>query len=191
MRNVFELVRETQILQDDSYIVSYPHLLDYFASAHTITPGDVVRGAHMAYGWMPTILELYPENGERDLAAAANILTRAREVRHLESDDFEALAALVNNSLVGASKLLHFVAPENFPIWDSKTYAFVYGKRPHYYRVNNVAIYIEYIALLEKLAAEDGFASFHNSVDIKLGYHVSPLRALELIMFLNAPVYGG
>ncbi len=27
-----ELVRETQILQDNSYIVSYPHLLKYFKS---------------------------------------------------------------------------------------------------------------------------------------------------------------
>jgi hypothetical protein len=143
----------------------------------------------MVYGWMPTILELYPDNG--DLARAADILSRAKEGQCLESRDLEALASLVNNSVVGASKLLHFVAPNHFAIWDSKVYAFVHEQRPHYYRVNDVATYEAYVVRLTGLALDDGFESFHRSVQAKLNYEVSPLRALELIMFLNAPVYGG
>jgi hypothetical protein len=58
MEDVFELESHTLIRQS-SYIVSYPYLLGYFAKS-TFDAADVVRGAHMVYGWMPTILVNIP-----------------------------------------------------------------------------------------------------------------------------------
>lgn len=191
MRDIFTLEPTTQILADDSYVVSYPYLLEYFSSKSSLAAGDVVCGAHMVYGWMPTILELYPEQGKCDLDTAVQTLAKAKAGEALSDDEIEALAALVNKSLVGASKLLHFVAPNNFPIWDSKVYTFVHEKRPHHYRVNSVKAYRQYIELLKGLAVSAEFPKFHASIQKKLGYNVSPLRALELAMFLNAPVYRG
>jgi len=191
MKNIFLLEPTTKVLSDSSYVVSYPYLLDYFAAKTTIESGDVIRGAHMVYGWMPTILELYPESGENHLSQAASILTKAKVGGVLTESELEVLASLVNNSLVGASKLLHFVAPENYAIWDSKVYSFVHEKRPHHYRVNNATTYIQYIDLLRQLSNQKEFPPFYAAVQEKLGYHVSALRALEIVMFLNAPVYGG
>ena len=191
MRDIYALEPATQILADDSYVVSYPYLLEYFASKQSLEAGDVVRGAHMFYGWMPTILELYPEQGRSGLDVAAQTLAKAKAGSALSDKEIEALAALVNNSLVGASKLLHFVAPNHFPIWDSKVYSFVHEKRPHHYRVNSVVTYRQYVALLKDLTTKPEFPALHDSVQKKLGYNVSPLRAMELVMFLNAPVYGG
>jgi len=191
MRDIFALEPATQILKDDSYVISYPYLLEYFSSKSSLEAGDVVCGAHMVYGWMPTILELYPERGRIGLDVAALTLNKAKKGSELPNNEIEALAALVNNSLVGASKLLHFVAPNHFPIWDSKVYSFVHENRPHHYRVNSVERYKQYVALLKDLATKQEFPNFHESVQKKIGYNVSPLRALELIIFLNAPVYGG
>lgn len=191
MRDVFALEPATQILADNSYVISYPYLLEYFTSQSSLETGDVVRGAHMVYGWMPTILELYPERGNEDLALAASTLLKARGGNDLSSQEIRDLAVIVNNSLVGASKLLHFVAPDYFPIWDSKVYSFVYEKRPHHYRVNNVENYSEYKTALKGLTKKAEFPAFHSSVQKKLGYEVSHFRSLELIMFLNAPLYGG
>lgn len=191
MRDIFALEPATQILADDSYVVSYPYLLEYFSSKPSLEAGDVVRGAHMIYGWMPTILELYPEQGRSGLDVAAQTLAKAKAGSALSDKEIETLAALVNNSLVGASKLLHFVAPNHFPIWDSKVYSFVHEKRPHHYRVNSVETYKQYVALLKDLATKPEFPTLLDSVQKKIGYNVSPLRALELVMFLNAPVYGG
>lgn len=190
MQDVFLLQQTTEVLQDDSYVASYPYLLKYFSSKTSFAPEDVVLGAHMAYGWMPTVLELYPEPGN-DLVTAAELLTKAKAGSALTATELESLAALVNNSLVGASKLLHFVAPDHYAIWDSRVYSFFCEKRPHSYRVNNVETYKEYIKSLNDLRYRVEFPDFHKSVQKKLGYVVSPLRALELIMFLNAPVYGG
>ena len=141
MRDVFELEPNTAILADDPYIASYPHLLDFFKLKKVITAGDVVCGAHMVYGWMPTVLELHSDAERCDLGNAAVMLTKVKAGTSLNGAEIEALASLVNNSLVGVSKLLHFLAPNAYAIWDSKVFAFVHDKRAHHYRVNNVQRY--------------------------------------------------
>lgn len=191
MADVFDLEPHTRVLQDDSYILSYPHILSYFSGKATFDAADLVRGAHMVYGWMPTVLELYPEPPNPDLAAGAALLTKAKSTGELSDQEIDSLAAIINNSLVGASKLLHFVAPDQFAIWDSKIYAFVFEKKPHNYRVNEVASYRSYLNMLARIRGDARFNAFHASVNRKVGYSVSPLRAVELVMFLNAPVFGG
>lgn len=187
MRDVFSLEPITNISPDTSYIVSYPYLLSYFANKSTIEVKDVVRGAHMVYGWMPTILDLYPDINKIDLSAAAQLLTKAKNAGTLEQKEVKSLAGLINNSLVGTSKLLHFVAPFSFAIWDSKVYSFLYEEQPHNYRVNNVQKYLDYLEKLSELQKDKRFTSFHVSINTKVGYEVSPLRALELVMFLHSP----
>lgn len=191
MADVFDLEQHTRVLQEDSYILSYPQILSYFAAKTSFDATDVVRGAHMVYGWMPTVLELYPEPPNINLAAGAALLTKAKATGALLDQEIESLAALVNNSLVGTSKLLHFVSPDNFAIWDSKIYAFVFGRKPYNYRVNEVANYRSYLEELSRIQTDSRFRAFHASVNSKIGYAVSPLRAIELVMFLNAPVFGG
>lgn len=191
MPNIFDLEPRTIIMKDDSYILSYPYLLSYFSSKSDFSIEDFVRGAHMVYGWMPTVLDLYPEAPNISLEAGANILTKAKNAGSLADDEIENLVRLTNNSLVGASKLLHFVAPQHFPIWDSKIYAFVFQEKSHNYRVSQISNYRKYLKLLSVLQNDDLFESFHQSVNEKIGYHVSKIRAIELIMFLNSPALSG
>lgn len=187
-RSVFDLEPHTRIDQNGSYVLSYPHIVSYFEQRDPIEAVDLVRGAHMAYGWMPTVLELYPQSPNIDLDQGAQLLTRARRDGSLTNEEMGALAALINNSLVGASKLLHFVAPEHFAIWDSRIYRFLFERTPHVYRVRSIQLYREYLESLSQLRNDPRFPEFHGSVNGKLGYPVSALRAIELIMFLNAPV---
>lgn len=191
LRSVFDLEPHTRIDQSGSYVLSYPHLLSYFERRDPIEAVDLVRGAHMVYGWMPTVLELCPEPPNIDLDRGAALLTRARRAGALTDDEIGALAALINNSLVGASKLLHFVAPERFAIWDTRIYRFLFERTPHLYRIQSVERYREYLETLAELRSDPRFPAFHRSVNQKLGYRVSALRAIELIMFLNAPPVAG
>ncbi|MGH7393886.1 MAG: hypothetical protein ACREM3_31170, partial [Candidatus Rokuibacteriota bacterium] len=158
-------------------MISYPHLLAYFGERERFDAADLVRGAHIAYGWMPTVLELRPGPPNLTLDAGADLLTRAKRVGVLTDAEIEALADLTNNSLPGASKLLHFVAPEKFAIWDSRIYTFVFGREPHYYRVGRVSHYREYLNTLATIHADGRFEQFHASVKKKVGYDLSPLRA--------------
>ena len=186
MKDVFELEPITHVLRDNSYIVSYPHILAHFARMDVLSESDFVCGAHIVYGWMPTVLDLNPGGFKLDLKSGSEILTAAKKAGRVADSDLELLAKLVNNSLVGASKLLHFVAPKAFAIWDSKIYSFVFEEPAHNYRVNKVSKYREYMTELERIKRRPGFDTFHESVQSKVGYQISALRAIELVMFLNS-----
>lgn len=186
MKDVFQLEPNTVISRENSYILSYPYILSYFQRLDKFTEGDFVCGAHIIYGWMPTVLDLYPKTENAGLSIGAKILTSVKNDGKISNQELECLAALVNNSLVGASKLLHFTAPKKFAIWDSKIYSFVFEEKPHNYRVNKLSKYREYLSRLNEIKQQPNFSSFHASVNNKMGYEVTPLRAIEVIMFLNS-----
>lgn len=188
MQDIIALQPRTQIHSSGSYIVSYPHFLSYFSELDVIALPDLVRGAHMVYGWMPTILDLYQEAPESGYDNVIAILNRAKQGHLLSFEEVKITASAINNSVVGASKLLHFINPSTFAIWDSKVYAFVHEQKPHGYRVNDAKNYLNYLALLRQNVKRDGFIEFHADVNRKLGYDVSAFRAIELIMFLNSPL---
>jgi len=187
MRDIFELEKHTEIDRNQSYIRSYPHLVAWLGGRERLNGGDVTCAAHMVYGWMPTVLELHVSDGF-GIDDAAVLLNMARREGKLADPAVAQLAGLVNHSVVGASKLLHFLSPEAFAIWDSRIYRFIYQKAPHQYRVNSVSEYQGYLELLRDLQRDARFPSFHASVNEKMGYPVSALRALEVVMFLNGAV---
>jgi len=190
MRDVFNLFSNTKILTDDPYLASYPYLLAYFSQLTTISGGDVVRGAHMVYGWMPTIIGLNLSKKEDTLQIVADLLTKAKTGIDLSSAELQSISNLVNKSTVGASKLLHFVAPKIYPIWDSRVYRFVHEETPHHYRVNNISKYQSYLKKVHAIVADQRMPQLQNFIDLKLGYTVSAVRAVELVMFSNAPPSG-
>jgi hypothetical protein len=183
MRNIFRLEPRTTIPQN-SYIRSYRHILGYFAALSDLSASDLVRGAHMVYGWMPTTLDLMPRNPQITLEVGAGLLTRAK-TEMLTDAQITDLRGLINNSVIGASKLLHFVAPDRYAIWDSKVCSFVLGRAATHHCVNNVGRYRNYLNKLDTLKTDVRFREFHRSVINKVGYQVSDLRAIELVMFCN------
>ncbi|MDV7876632.1 hypothetical protein [Pseudomonas aeruginosa] len=186
MKDVFQIEPLTHIDRAQSYIRSYPHILSAMKTPHVLDEQAFVCGAHMVYGWMPTILEIHISESI-DVHAGVALLNKARIAGRLSCEEIEQLANLINHSVVGASKLLHFVNPEAFAIWDSKIYHFLRRKAPHAYRVNSASEYEAYLDQLRRLQQDDRFPVLHASVNRKMGYAVSPLRALEVVMFLNSP----
>lgn len=186
MLDVYQLEPQTQINRAQSYIRSYPHILASLASCHVLTEQDFICGAHMVYGWMPTVLEIHASES-LGVLDGVSLLHKARTQGQLSCSEIQQLAQLVNRSVVGASKLLHFINPEAFAIWDSRIYCFTNpGKKPHQNRVNNAEAYGRYLMLLQQLRQDERFPVFHASINQKMGYPVSALRALEVVMFLNS-----
>ena len=169
---------------DDSYLLSYREFIAYFAALDTITPHHLIIGAHFAYGWMPTILEL--KNPNARLARAVSILNEAKRGVMAGQDDLAHLAGLVNNSMVGASKLIHFVNPNLYAIWDSRVYRYINGQAPYQYQIGDPGNYLAYLANCCEIVADKRFKQLHISISAKVGYVVSPYRAVELVMFMNS-----
>jgi hypothetical protein len=159
--------------------VSYKEFLEFFASKEEFTAHDLVIGAYFTYGWMPTMLELRGDINE--VTAIANKSRRER----ISKSEFSQLAEAINGSVVGASKLLHFINPRDYAIWDSRVYRYLHQEAPHQYRLVAPNAYWEYLAFLNVLAEDSRFTPFRIKVVSAIGYPVTDKRVCELLMFIK------
>lgn len=136
-----------------------------------------------AYSWMPTIpnINIQQSKLNDDLEFWKN-LNRLRNGSEMDRKAFlEKLVPNINNSVVGTSKVLHFIAPDYVPILDSKVLSnwnwfFKNTETPTFSKTlsasNQIRIYLQYWKLMEE---------WKNNCK-KAGKDVS-LRALEKSLF--------
>lgn len=164
----------------ENYLLSYPHFLNYFKNLENIKLENLIIGISFTYSWMPTILKsIKLENSEKTLS----ILNEVKNGTKINEEQLSTLKSTFNNSLVGTSKLLHFINPQQYAIWDSRVFRFLNNEEPHKYKVEKPATYIEYLDFIEKLKNEKVFNSFYDLMKEKVGYEITEYRALELAFF--------
>ena len=111
LERVFDPVLDPTIRIEGTYVQSYPRMIKYFEKIQELTIGDVVVGAHMVYGWMPTILHV--DKKKTDPQEVVRILQAVKDGNaDLSTDDLTTLKQYMNNSMVGASKLAMFLNQE-------------------------------------------------------------------------------
>ena len=130
---------------------------------------------------MPTIFDFRSNNYEE----AIEILNNAKKGLVLTVAQLESLKGLFNNSLVGTTKLLHFINPNKFAIWDSRVYYYLTGELAYNHRIGNCEAYLSFLTFCEYLTQIKEYEVLHNSICKKLGYTMSKFRTVELIMYLN------
>lgn len=163
-----------------SYDVSYPEFLRYFREARPLTRHHVIIAANFAYGWMPTILKSLAEN----LEEVTTVLIRARDGELLQRDDIATLSSAINGSTVGASKVLHFAAPSNYAIWDSRVATYL-GTSPERGHAGAVQ-YMAYNDTCRTIASMPEAEALRSSVHVIVKQDATTMRALELIMYCAA-----
>ena len=169
---------------DENYLLSYPYFLNYFQNLESINLENLVIGISFTYSWMPTILKaLNLKNTEEVLF----ILNEVKKGKLIDEQQLTTLKTTFNNSLVGTSKLLHFINPKQYAIWDSRVFRFLNNVEPHKYRLEKPRAYIEYLKLIEELKKEKAFTAFFELMKQKVGYDITEYRALELAFFKGTP----
>lgn len=164
----------------ENYLLSYPHFLNYFKNLKTINLENLIIGISFTYSWMPTILKsIKIENPEKLLS----ILNKVKNGQKINEEQLATLKRAFNNSLVGTSKLLHFINPKQYAIWDSRVFRFLNNEEPHKYKLEKTNVYLDYIELIEKLKTEKTFETFYQLMNQKVGYEITENRALELAFF--------
>lgn len=131
---------------------------------------------------MPKILTL----GKRDLNQAAELLNLIRSGNSIGTDGLQSLKEIVNNSTVGLSKLLHFVNPNLYAIWDSNVAHYLLGRPCPQNWIGDLTLYTDYLQLCQDIVQLPDYKSIHEVVTDKVGYSMSSLRTLELLMFRSA-----
>lgn len=161
-----------------SYLASYPYMLKFFDGIDVIRLEHLVIGSHMVYGWMPRILNL--ELGEQQ--KSIDCLNKVKNGRRLNRDEVLVCKSQINNSYVGLSKLLHFVNPKEYGIWDNHVARYVLIE-PKHDSTNSLELFLLYQEFICELAGDERFNPIHELVQSKLGYYISGLRAIELLFF--------
>lgn len=194
-----------------SYLLSYSLFVNYFSDIKNITLSKFTLGIYMIYGWMPTALRFY---GGKSLSQEEFVKLRKKlsEMQTWGEDHFDGvlpdggdasksdegieeslllLQSVTNGSIVGMSKLLHFINPKLFPIYDSNI-AEVVGE------VKDVGEYIEYVKAFqffknkvlngcEKGRFEEIREKFESDCrgefNGQASLVVTPIRAIELVLF--------
>lgn len=113
------------------YIDSYNALKDvtenvvrYIKPEEELSEEKILALTHMVYGWMPQVLKINTEIGKEVI----DILQKMKNIKKFDNDNKELfdyikkLTPLTKNSVVGTSKLLHFLYPTIYPIYDSRVY---------------------------------------------------------------------
>lgn len=163
-----------------TYLKTYPHIRATVAGFKRVSSDELYTTIAIAYGLMPTAMNLRRGDMEPFLAPLNHL---HKNGTRLSASELEGLKALINNSIVGTSKVLHFLSPETYPVWDSRIDRFLNGEpRPE---TNSIPRYRDYLADFDRLQVDDDFEVLRRSVESKLGYPVSAARVFELIMYMS------
>ena len=104
--------------EDNKYFDSYFEFVKYFERIETIDYHSLVISSYFTYGWMPTILKNF--DTENDVKKTINIFNKVKNNIEIDNGEYYSLIKCINNSIVGVSKLLHFINPTQYPIFDSR-----------------------------------------------------------------------
>jgi len=164
--------------KNDSYITAYPEFIQYFETNSPIKKHHLIIGSHFIYGWMPTILTLKLDKIENVL----ELLNEVKKGKILNIDELESLKGCINNSMVGLSKLLHFINPEKYAIWDSRILNYCTNQASQY-GIDKPQNYIAYLEKLHRLSKEKEFNDLYTEIKEHFDYPITAMRAIEIIMF--------
>lgn len=162
----------------NSYIKAYPEFIKYFETNRPIKEHHLIIGSHFIYGWMPTILTLKLDNVDEVL----RLFNEVRNGKVLIEAELETLKTCINNSMVGLSKLLHFINPVNYAIWDSRILNYCTGQSSQY-GIDKPKNYIAYIEILNEISKEKQFNELYATIKKHFDYPITAMRAIEIIMF--------
>lgn|SRR5690554_939870 len=184
LKATFKQVAHTYDSKKDIYVEMYQYYINFFKEKDIITKNDAVIGVGFTYSWMPTILK---NLNLSKIGEVTTILNNVKQHINISDDDFLVLKEFSNNSLVGASKLLHFINPEDYAIWDSRVFKFLNNNEAaHKYKLEKVHVYREYLSYLSNLKASGSLNDVVAELKTKIDYPISDFRALELLFFLGS-----
>ena len=135
------------------------------------------------YGWMPTILKNWDFkdfNVDQPIAIVRHLSTVEAARKFLSQID---PVSPINKSWIGLSKLLHFLNPELFPIWDSRIAKHFGLNWPSQF--NRQDIYISYFDFVHETLAQEprNVAAVAQYIENEHSYRPSNVRCLELLLF--------
>ncbi len=147
-------------LRAHTYLSTYPHIINMAREINPNSSQQFHQLALMVYGWMPRVLRINPIHSQS--ATMGIVVARNATIANYKDVNIQHIADCLH-SLVGASKLLHFINPDVFPIWDSKIQAFC-GRSNSHNAMDKLENYQQYVGEVHSIIyGEPNFLRFYNN----------------------------
>ncbi len=166
------------VLRNPIYGQTYKELLGFFKGVTTFEYKHLYLFPQLIYGSMPTMVKIDLTHKDKLL----DIFKKARNEPVLSNQEIAIVKDYINNSLVGTSKLLHFLNPRVYAIWDSRIYRYISGRKTSY-DIGNIDRYLKYLEKVKDISTSKGYAEVHKKIARHFDYDIQPSRVLEIIMF--------
>ena len=127
---------------------------------------------------MPTIIHI----NTKEIDTVLTLLNAVKAGHRLGLEELEILKCCINNSMVGLSKLLHFINPENYAIWDSRIYRYIKGKKSQY-GIDKAENYNKYLREIRQISKHQDYPDLHLIIEKHFGYPLTSMRAIEILIF--------
>ncbi len=182
-----DLVNKLEIQpKNNQLLTTYGPMLEFAKRNKTKFDKTTLIGlAHMAYGWMPTMIQSITI--EQDFIEWIKQI----DIGCIDKSFLTKIGKLTNDSIVGASKLLHFLNPEMYPIYDSRVYKTISEKEKHNLS-KDYDNYIHYTNKLRNLINNSSNLSKIFKIEEELinKYFIpagcSKIRILEICLYASA-----
>jgi len=169
----------------DSYLQTYPHLLNGINSLMPLDQDRLLIAGSSIFCWMPTQSRIDTSLLTASLAIITNLKTHPLTKAYLLqlANTFQTIRG---SSVVAASKLLHFLYPDEYPIWDSRVRQ-NYGHTPR--KDHQSDIYMSYTATVKSLKSDLQVQTACANLNMRInaaGYpgSLTITRLIELCLFL-------
>lgn len=189
---VFESLKNYKIeFENISYFESYFEFVEFFKRIETIDYHSLVISSYFTYGWMPTILKKF--NTKDNIDDVITILNKVKNHIEINNIEYGKLVDCINNSIVGVSKLIHFINPTDYPIFDSRIKNYFKENhllesiwKPTYQNKNkDVKQYQLYRDICFEMISDDRFQKIYDESIKQLGFDrdITKMRVLENLFF--------
>jgi len=159
--------------RDEWYQESYDDFINYFKGKKKLCRRDIVLGIAMAHSWMPRI--------PRTPVISKTVVNLVNDLsKTFDKQNIQDLKIIINNSIVGTSKLLHFVNPNLYPIWDSKVCEVFSDKVKEKYSVDKIDSYLDYKKYCDSTILDKNKFS---DIIKQVGNHGSKYRTIDKYMW--------
>lgn len=177
--------------EDTQYFDSYFEFLKYFDDIEAIDYHSLVISSYFTYGWMPTILKKFDMDG--DVSKPISVFNKVKQHIEIDDEEYMSLVKCVNNSIVGVSKLIHFINPTEYPIFDSRIKTYFKDNdliesvwKPTYQNKNkDIQQYKTYRSICLEIISNHRFNRIYDESLMKLGLNkpLTQMRVLENLFF--------
>lgn len=160
------------------YLEGYPALIKIGQNTAATQLLSQKMLALAVYGWMPTIPKSFFDDPYiKDVRGIRSHDCASKYVKSLQTP-------LVNNSWIGTSKILHFINPNHFPIWDSRIGG-IFGVTS--YKMKHQNIYVRYVQKIHQADSEnpDAYKCLADKIFQSFNYLPTSIRCIELDLFEN------